>query len=88
MSISSSRRRLAALSSTTRTRRSRRSTASGAPRPRRVVHRRETRGEMKGAALAGLTLHPDAPAHQLDERDEIVRPSPVPPYLRVVEPSA
>ena len=45
-------------------------------------------GEVERAALAGLALHPDAAAHQLDEADEIARPRPVPPYLRVVEPSA
>ena len=31
------------------------------------VHRRETRGEMERASLAGFTLHPEAPAHQLHE---------------------
>ena len=45
-----------------------------ADRPRRTppprgggVHRRETRGEMERASLAGFTLHPEPPAHQLHE---------------------
>ena len=49
----------------------------------------EAGGEVERAALPGLALDPDAPAHQLAPAAcEMARPSPVPPYRRVVEPSA
>ena len=68
MSISSSRRRFVALSSTMRTGRSRRSTASGTVvATAGAFTNRETRGEVEGASRAGFTLHPEAPAHQLHQ---------------------
>ena len=48
----------------------------------------DSRGEMERTAVAGFALHPDRPAHVLHQPQEIVSPRPVPPYLRVVEPSA
>ena len=44
--------------------------------------------EFEGASLPRLALDRNATAHGPRERSEIVRPSPVPPKLRVVDPSA
>ena len=38
--------------------------------------------------LAGFAVEVDLASHQIDELFEMDRPRPVPPYLRVVEPSA
>ena len=48
----------------------------------------EAQRDVEGAALAELALHPEAAAHHLGEAVQMARPRPVPPNLRVVEPSA
>ena len=53
-----------------------------------VALRCEPGGEAKGAAAALFALDPDLPPIRATRLREIARPSPVPPYLRVVEPSA
>ena len=84
-------RRLVALSSTTRTRTSRRTSGSigaAAPPARRSASPKRS-GEVERAAAAHLALHPDPPAHQVDQpRRRWPDPSPVPPNRRVVVPSA
>ena len=60
-----------------------------ARRGRRAAGRMEPGGEMERAAAAHLALDPDrARPSVATSREEIVRPRPVPPYFRVVEPSA
>ena len=90
VSISSRIRRLVALSSTTRT--GRPCTSAGSAGAGRATGPRagaEPRREVERAALADLALDPDlARPSSATSRAEIARPSPVPPYLRVVELSA
>ena len=53
-----------------------------------IVGMGERDREPEGAARAGLALHADLAAHGRDELAQMASPSPVPPYLRVVEESA
>ena len=81
--------RLVELSSTTSTGRSR--SSAGCMTGSRLglgPDSMQMRGEMEGAALARLALHPDPAAHLLHQTRAMDKPSPVPPNCRVVEPSA
>ena len=62
----------------------------GRPRSCRRRRPRSRSGAVKWkrAALAGLALDPDPAAHQLDQLRGDRQAQPVPPYCRVVEPSA
>ena len=48
----------------------------------------QLRCKPKSGALAWLAFHADLAIHEFTNCLEIAKPKPVPPYLRVVEPSA
>ena len=90
LSVVSSSRRLTALSSTTRTGMScRRLSAVARGRDcRRRLLKVERHREMERAALPASLSSQMRPPSSATRLIEIASPSPVPPYLRVVEPSA
>ena len=86
ISRSCSMRRLTALSSTISTGRS--VEVDGATAPARAAVTPRLHGEVERAALAGSLSTQIRPPISSTSVDEIVRPRPVPPNRRVVEPSA
>jgi hypothetical protein len=78
-------RRLVWLSSTISTRTPRATAAAG--RRRRLDHPK-VRVESKHAAASHLALDRDVPPIRATSCVQMVRPRPVPPYIRVLEPSA